>query len=285
MEERAGEVEGMVDHSKTLSWPKRNFWKGKSVLLTGHTGFKGAWLAIWLHAMGARVFGYALDPPTTPNLFQAATVENRVTSYRNDIRDAQRLQQAVECIEPEIVMHLAAQSLVRESYNSPVDTYTTNVIGTVNLLEALRYSRSVRAVVIVTTDKCYANREHGTPFTENEPLGGQDPYSSSKACAELATAAWRASYFDTGQQRVAVATARAGNVIGGGIGPLTVLFPIFSGPYRRECPFALGTPMPFVLGSMSWSRSPAICFSPNSSLRTAVSTLKHGTSALPRRMR
>jgi len=201
---------------------KRNgisFWNGKSVFITGHTGFKGAWLSIWLHALGASVTGYALEPPTEPNLYSLAGVASITSSIIGDIRDTDNLRHSILAAEPEIVFHLAAQSLVRESYLSPVDTYSTNVMGTVNLLEAVRSCRTVRAVVNVTTDKCYENREFNKPFKEEEPLGGFDPYSSSKACSEIVTAAWRSSYFNPAEymnHQVAVATARAGNVVGGG---------------------------------------------------------------------
>jgi len=195
------------------------FWKGKSVFLTGHTGFKGSWLSLWLYALGAKVTGYALAPPTVPSMYQVAGIEGLVTSVLGDVRDYDTLYQALSLSEPEIVFHMAAQSLVRESYLAPITTYSTNVMGTVNLLEAVRQCSSVRAVVNVTSDKCYENKEVDHPFREEEPLGGYDPYSSSKACSELVTAAWRSSYFNPrtyAQHKVAIATARSGNVIGGG---------------------------------------------------------------------
>lgn len=192
-----------------------DFWQGKKVFLTGHTGFKGGWLSLWLQNMGAQVHGYALQPPTTPNLFNVAKVSKSLTSsVIADIRDASSLEKAMLSVQPDIVLHLAAQPLVRHSYLDPVETYTTNVMGTVNLLEAVRKTSSVRAVVNVTTDKCYENREWIWPYREDEAMGGYDPYSSSKGCSELVTAAYRRSFLaDAG---VAVATARAGNVIGGG---------------------------------------------------------------------
>lgn len=203
------------------------FWSGKRVFLTGHTGFKGSWLALWLHRLGATVCGYALAPPTNPNLYAAAGVGALLQSIHGDVRDAAALQAALREARPEIVFHLAAQPLVRESYRDPVATFATNVMGTVNLLEAVRHSPEVRAVVNVTTDKCYENREWLWGYRENEALGGHDPYSSSKGCAELVTAAYRNSFFSApgggeGQSQplcrhaAAVATARAGNVIGGG---------------------------------------------------------------------
>jgi CDP-glucose 4,6-dehydratase len=196
-----------------------NFWETKRVFITGHTGFKGSWLSLWLHQMGAEIIGYALEPPTEPSLFRLANLAELVDSKTNDIRDAAALNKALSEAAPDIVIHMAAQPLVRESYNSPVETYATNVMGTVNLLEAARKCPSVRAVINVTTDKCYENKEWLWGYRENEPMGGYDPYSSSKACSELVTAAYRQSFFNPqshDKHGVAVATARAGNVIGGG---------------------------------------------------------------------
>ena len=197
----------------------RQFWRGKRVFLTGHTGFKGSWLSLWLASMGAEVTGYALEPPTRPSLFALCAVDAMVKSILSDIRDGERLTAALVNARPEVVFHLAAQPLVRESYRDPVNTYSTNVMGTVNLFEAVRRCGGVRAVVNVTTDKCYENREWIWGYRENEPLGGYDPYSSSKACSELVTAAYRNSFFPPDAHHdhgVAVASARAGNVIGGG---------------------------------------------------------------------
>jgi CDP-glucose 4,6-dehydratase len=188
------------------------------VLVTGHTGFKGSWLALWLQRMGARVTGYALPPATRPSLFEAAGVGDGMDSVEGDLRDAERLGRTLRAQGPEVVFHLAAQSLVRPSYAAPAETYAVNVMGTVNLLEAVRACPEVRATVVVTSDKCYENREWVWPYREGEPLGGRDPYSSSKACAELVTASYRDSFF-TGagdQAPSALATARAGNVLGGG---------------------------------------------------------------------
>lgn len=190
------------------------FWAGRRVLLTGHTGFKGGWLALWLKELGAEVYGYALPAPAEPSLWQVARLAQRVPGTLADIRDAQRVTEAVAAFRPEIVLHLAAQPLVRESYRAPSDTYATNVMGTVNLLEALRHCDSVRAVLVVTSDKCYENREWLWPYRENDALGGHDPYSSSKACVELLCASWRESFLR--ESGIALATARAGNVIGGG---------------------------------------------------------------------
>jgi CDP-glucose 4,6-dehydratase len=196
-----------------------NPWLGRRVFLTGHTGFKGGWLALWLAQLGAQVRGYALDPATNPSLFQAASVDSVVEDIRGDIRDQARLTASLIEFAPEVVFHLAAQPLVRRSYADPIGTYATNVMGTAHLLEAVRNSPSVRAVVCVTTDKCYENKEWVWPYRETDALGGYDPYSSSKACAEIVSAAFRSSFFPVDrlkEHRVAVATARAGNVIGGG---------------------------------------------------------------------
>ena len=196
------------------------FWRGKRVLLTGHTGFKGSWLSLWLQSMDAQVVGYALAPPTEPSLFEVAGVGAGMTSVIGDIRDLEHLRAVFAEHKPEIVIHMAAQPLVRYSYAEPVETYSTNVMGTVNLLEAVRGTPGVKAVVNVTTDKCYENREWAWGYRENEAMGGYDPYSSSKGCAELVTAAYRNSFFNSATFNVkhstAIASARAGNVIGGG---------------------------------------------------------------------
>lgn len=191
------------------------FWSGKHVLVTGHTGFKGSWLALWLTRLGAEVSGFALPPPTNPSLFELARVGDGMRSILADLRDAQAVRDALRETRPEIVFHLAAQPLVRQSYADPVETYATNVMGLVHLLEAARQSDCVRAIVVVTSDKCYENREWLWGYREDDALGGHDPYSSSKACAEIAVAAWRRSFFHAASAP-ALATARAGNVIGGG---------------------------------------------------------------------
>jgi len=195
------------------------FWHGKKVLLTGHTGFKGSWLSLWLQELGAAVTGYSIDIPTNPSLFEAANVGDGMSSVSGDIRSPESLQSCFEETQPDIVIHMAAQSLVRRSYTEPVDTYATNVMGTVNLLEATRRAGNVRAVVVVTSDKCYDNQERDQGYQEDEPMGGYDPYSSSKGCAELVTSAYRKSFFnaaDFDRHGTAIASARAGNVIGGG---------------------------------------------------------------------
>lgn len=192
-----------------------SFWKGKKVFLTGHTGFKGSWLSLWLQSMGAVVKGYSLAPPTNPSLFVVADVAANMESQIGDIRDLNQLKESMDSFNPDILIHMAAQPLVRLSYVEPVDTYTTNVIGTVNVLEAARNCSNLKAIVSVTTDKCYENKEWAWGYRENEPMGGHDPYSSSKGCAELVSSAYRTSFFNT-QESAALATARAGNVIGGG---------------------------------------------------------------------
>lgn len=193
----------------------REFWSGKRVFLTGHTGFKGSWLSLWLQDMGAELTGFALAPPTDPSLFDVASVADGMTSIIGDIRDGEHLHAALSAAAPEIVVHMAAQPLVRASYVDPVGTYATNVMGTVHLLEAVRQTPGVRAVCVVTTDKCYENREWVWGYREDEAMGGHDPYSNSKGCAELVTSAYRRSFF-SGNGSAAIASGRAGNVIGGG---------------------------------------------------------------------
>ena len=192
----------------------RTFWKGKRVFLTGHTGFKGSWLSLWLEDMGAVVKGFSLDPYTQPNLFEVAEVSSGIESEIGDIRDYEKLKSSVESFSPNIILHLAAQPLVRDSYVDPLGTYETNVMGTANLLQASRELSDLKSIVIVTTDKCYENREWEWGYRENEAMGGYDPYSSSKGCAELVTSAFRRSFFQSTD--VAIASARAGNVIAGG---------------------------------------------------------------------
>jgi len=209
-----GKWEGTMENVVNAS-----FWSGKAVLLTGHTGFKGSWLSLWLQSMGAKVIGYALAPPTEPSLFAVAKVAEGMISQEGDVRDFSALSEIFEKYQPEIVIHMAAQSLVRHSYENPVETYSTNVMGTVHVLEAARQAGCVRAIVNVTSDKCYENREWVWGYRENEPMGGYDPYSNSKGCAELVTSAYRTSFFnpaDFAKHSVALASVRAGNVIGGG---------------------------------------------------------------------
>jgi CDP-glucose 4,6-dehydratase len=199
------------------------FWVGKKVLITGHTGFKGSWLSLWLQSLGANLTGLALEPPTSPNMFEIANVGEGMKSYLVDIRDFNAVEQVVLEVRPEIVIHMAAQPLVRYSYRNPVETYATNVMGTVHLLEALRKQGGAKAVVNVTSDKCYENKEWVWGYREDEPMGGHDPYSSSKGCVELVSNAYRKSFLQ--EAGIAMATARAGNVIGGGDWALDRLVP------------------------------------------------------------
>jgi CDP-glucose 4,6-dehydratase len=219
------------------------FWRGRRVFLTGHTGFKGSWLALWLQALGAQVRGFALAPPSQPSLFELARVGEGMESLRGDIRDLAALQRALAAQRPEIVIHMAAQSLVRVSYRDPVETYQTNVLGTVHVLEAVRQAGGVQAVVVVTSDKCYENRERGEAYREDDPMGGHDPYSSSKGCAELVTSAYRRSYFSATDGAVArVASVRAGNVIGGGDWAAERLVPDVVRALGADAPLAVRNP-------------------------------------------
>ncbi len=196
-----------------------SFWKGRSVFLTGHTGFKGSWLSLWLDALGANVTGYSLEPPTEPSLFEQAGVAGVVNSVFADVRDFSRLKAAIAECRPDVIIHMAAQSVVRRGYEDPIDTYSSNVMGTVNVLESVRQLRHPCVLVNVTSDKCYANQEWVWGYRENEPMGGRDPYSNSKGCAELVTTAYRESFFSPSSIKdhgVALASARAGNAVGGG---------------------------------------------------------------------
>lgn len=207
---------------------QNEFFKGKKVLVTGHTGFKGSWLSIWLHEMGAHVIGYALDPVSDRDNFVLSGISSKIIDIRGDIRDADKLKTVFAQYEPEIVFHLAAQPLVRLSYEIPVDTYQVNVMGTINILEAIRATNSVKVGVMITTDKCYENKEHIWGYRENEPLGGYDPYSSSKAACEIAIASWRNSYFnpkDYALHGKSIVSVRAGNVVGGGDWALDRIIP------------------------------------------------------------
>ncbi len=233
----------------------RSFWKGRRVFLTGHTGFKGSWMSLWLNKLEANVTGYALDPPTQPSLFEQAGVTSDIRSIRADIRDFPKLKSALAECQPEVVIHMAAQSVVRLGYEDPIETYSSNVMGTVHLLEALRQLGRPCVMVNVTSDKCYENREWTWGYRENDPVGGHDPYSNSKACAELVTSAYRDSYFNTkaiGLHNIAVASARAGNVIGGGDWTRDQLIPdlirafLAGKPCMIRNPFAI-RPWQFVL--------------------------------------
>ncbi|MCX7747181.1 MAG: CDP-glucose 4,6-dehydratase [Clostridia bacterium] len=197
----------------------KSFWKGRKVFLTGHTGFKGSWMCLWLSMLGAEVTGYALNPPTMPSMFELCKIDSLVNSVIGDIRDRELLNTVIQKAEPEIIIHMAAQPLVSESYKNTVETYDINLMGTVNLFEAVKNCKSVKAVINVTTDKCYENKEWVWAYRENEPMGGYDPYSCSKACSELITSSYRLSFFNPEnfeKHGVGIASARAGNVIGGG---------------------------------------------------------------------
>ena len=220
------------------------FWQGKKVFLTGHTGFKGGWLSLWLSSMGAEVTGYSLAPNTEPNLFTVLNMESLIrTSHIGDVRDFENVQRAMQQAGPDILIHMAAQPLVRYSYDHPVETYATNVMGTVHVLEAARKIESIRATVVVTTDKCYENKEWVWGYRENEAMGGHDPYSSSKGCTELVTSAYRKSFFSSKNSQNSVASARAGNVIGGGDWSLDRLIPDAIRAFEAIQPLRIRNPL------------------------------------------
>lgn len=222
-----------------------SFWSGKKVFLTGHTGFKGAWMVLWLQSLGAQVRGYSLPPPTKPSLFELAHADTGIDSIIADVRDGARLLAELKSFRPDIVVHMAAQSLVRLSYEDPAGTYATNVMGTVHLLEAVRQTPGVRVVVNVTSDKCYENREWIWGYRETDPMGGYDPYSNSKGCAELVTGAYRQSFFNPqqhGGHRAALASARSGNVIGGGDWARDRLLPDVVGSLMKNEPARIRHP-------------------------------------------
>ena len=216
------------------------FWQNKRVLVTGHTGFKGSWLSLWLQSMGANVCGLALTPPTSPALFDIAGVAEHMAHHVVDIRDYEQVHAVMAGFQPEIIFHMAAQPLVRLSYQQPVETYATNVMGTVHVLEAARQVASVKAIVNITTDKCYENREWAWGYREDEPMGGHDPYSNSKGCAELVSSAYRKSFLQ--QAGIAMATVRAGNVIGGGDWALDRLVPDILRALQNGQPVAIRNP-------------------------------------------
>ena len=223
-----------------------NFWKNKKVFLTGHTGFKGGWMSIWLQILGAEVIGYSLEPSTKRNFFDVARVGQNMHSIIGDIRDADKLSQRIKACSPEIVFHMAAQPLVRESYLNPMETYSTNIMGTLNLFEAVRSCDSVRAVVNITSDKCYQNNETFQAYKETDPMGGYDPYSNSKGCAELITSSYRDSFFYEGgfnsSRNVAIASVRAGNVIGGGDWSKDRLIPDILESFEKNMPVVIRNP-------------------------------------------
>jgi len=219
-----------------------NFWSNKKVFITGHTGFKGGWLSLWLQSLGAEVMGYALEPPTNPNLFQIANIQKDMHSIIGDIRNLITLKKTLKQFKPEIVIHMAAQPLVRYSYSNPVETYETNVMGTINLFEAVRATESVKVILNITSDKCYENSEIDQVFRESDPMGGYDPYSNSKGCAELISASYRLSFFNNKDNYIALATARSGNVIGGGDWAEDRLIPDFMRSIKREAPIVIRNP-------------------------------------------
>jgi len=237
MDLRQGAVENV---GLIMAGINNEFWAGKRVLMTGHTGFKGSWLSLWLQSMGAELHGLALAPPTTPALFEEAGVGEGMASTLGDIRDYSTVLAAMEACRPDVIFHLAAQPLVRYSYQAPVETYATNVLGTVHVLEAARQVGSARAIINVTTDKCYENREWFWSYRENEAMGGYDPYSSSKGCAELVTSAYRRSYFQG--SGIALASVRAGNVIGGGDWALDRLVPDILRAFEANQPVVIRNP-------------------------------------------
>ena len=218
-----------------------DFWKNKRVFLTGHTGFKGGWLSIWLESMGAKVKGYALLPSTKPSLYYEAKIEQLIESEIGDIRNFSQLQESMGSFKPEIIIHMAAQPLVRLSYKEPLETYDVNVMGTAKVLEAAKSCKSLKAIVSVTTDKCYENKEWEWGYRENEPMGGYDPYSSSKGCAELITSAYRRSYMQ--DLRIGLASARAGNVIGGGDWAEDRLIPDILKAFEMNKPVVVRNPL------------------------------------------
>jgi len=228
---------GLSDSTMSVS---ADFWRGKRVFLTGHTGFKGSWLSLWLQSLGAELQGLALAPPTGPNLFTEAGIDQGMASTIGDIRDYEAVRAAMAGFKPDIVIHMAAQPLVRLSYSEPVATYATNVMGTVHVLEAARNTASVRAIVNVTTDKCYENKEWTWGYREDEPMGGYDPYSNSKGCSELVSSAYRRSFFQ--KSGIALASARAGNVIGGGDWAADRLVPDILRAFEREEPVVIRNP-------------------------------------------
>ncbi len=219
-----------------------DFWKDKRVFLTGHTGFKGSWLSLWLIELGAIVKGYALEPPTNPSLFESAQLEEIMNSEIGDIRDLTKLKKSMSEFHPDILIHLAAQPIVRLSYSSPLETYEINVMGTAKVLEAARFCKNIKAIVSVTTDKCYENKEWVWAYREDESMGGYDPYSSSKGCAELVSSAYRRSFFN-GNELAAIATARAGNVIGGGDWAIDRLIPDILNAFQNNEAVVIRNPM------------------------------------------
>ena len=231
---------------------------GKTVLVTGHTGFKGGWLALWLHAIGAKIVGYSLNPPTNPSFFQETGLKNLITDKRGDILEKEKLTRVVEKYRPDFIFHLAAQPLVRDSYKNPWDTFNVNVMGTVNILEAIRLSRHPTSCVCITSDKCYENREWIYAYRENDALGGYDPYSASKGAAEIAIASYRKSFFNPeGKARLARSLPHGQAILlAAETGQQTALFPIAYDPWKKTIRLKSATRMPFVHGSLYWIPCP-----------------------------
>lgn len=227
---------------KTVRKVDTGFWKDKKVFVTGHTGFKGSWLSLWLQSMGSSVKGFSLEPPTTPALFNVANIQSGMESEIGDIRNLDAIKKSMTTFNPDILIHMAAQPLVRLSYSNPVETYATNVMGTVNVLEAARTCTNLKAIVSVTTDKCYENKEWLWGYRENEPMGGHDPYSNSKGCAELVSSAYRSSFFKE-EGTANLATARAGNVIGGGDWAQDRLIPDILKAFQHNQPVVIRNPL------------------------------------------
>jgi CDP-glucose 4,6-dehydratase len=221
---------------------EQTFWINKRVFLTGNTGFKGSWLSIWLQSMGAIVKGYSLSAPTNPSLFEVAKISKHIETDFGDIRDLKELKKSMQSFSPDILIHMAAQPLVKFSYENPIDTYSTNVMGTANVLEAARYCSNLKSIVSVTTDKCYENKEWIWGYREDEPMGGYDPYSSSKGCAELVTSAYRRSFFNSSDS-ASIASARAGNVIGGGDWASNRLIPDILRSFEKSEPVIIRNPL------------------------------------------
>lgn len=223
-----------------MSIDLKEMYNGKRVLVTGHTGFKGSWLSIWLKSLGAEVIGYSLEPHTEPSMFKVCNLESQMTSIIGDVRNYPVLHRVIEEYKPDMIFHLAAQALVRHSYKNPIETYETNIMGTVNLLEAAKNSKSVKSVIVVTTDKCYENKEWVYGYRETDPMGGYDPYSSSKGCAELIVSSYRNSFYN--ERGIALSSVRAGNVIGGGDWSEDRLIPDFVRSSLKEEPVIIRNP-------------------------------------------
>ena len=230
---------GLLERPHGKSGMNKDFWSNKNVFITGNTGFKGSWLSIWLDEAGANVTGYSLPPVTTPSMFESLGLEKKINTVFGDVRDYDELKSQINLAKPEIIIHMAAQPLVLESYENPIDTYQTNLMGTVNVLNAIRDTPSVKVFINVTSDKCYENKDKLKAFKEDDAMGGSDPYSASKACSELITASYRSSFFN---DSVAIATARAGNVIGGGDWASNRIIPDFLKKFEQDQMLSIRNP-------------------------------------------